>query len=493
MVTVNVSGSQTYGSHSTTLTYTTTPPDVAVTGTLRCTKVSTGATITSTLKAQAYTVDGTSCSGLSTTANYSLSYVGASGGFSVSKSHLTVTATSVTRPYGAGNPAFSYKVSGFANTETTSVVSGSASCITTATTKSAVGTYPITCTTGSLSAANYTFTFVKGTLTVTPVTLTVTAKSTTKAYGAALPTFTDTVTGFVAGDHATVVTGTASCTTLASSSSPVGTYKINCTKGSLSAHNYTFTFKSGTLKVTPATLTVTAKSTSRLYNTANPTFGYTVTGFVAGDHSTVVSGKASCSTTATKTSPAGTYPITCIQGTLAASNYTFTFKPGNLAITLAPPTITSVARTSGPVSGGTQVTITGTHFTTVVNVKFGTTAAPAFTVKSSTQLVATAPAHAAGTVRISVTTTSGTTPATSVDIYKYVLPGAGRGRGLAGQRPGGRWHVVDGERQRALRGHDGLLRHNQGDDDTLGQRRGYPAHREEPGRAPREPRSTCRW
>ncbi len=156
MVTVNVSGSQTYGSHSATLTYTTTPPDVAVTGTLRCTKVSTGATISPTLKAQAYTVDGTSCSGLSTTANYSLSYVGASGGFSVSKSHLTVTATSATRPYGAGNPAFSYKVSGFANTETTSVVSGSASCTTTATTKSAVGTYPITCTTGSLSAANYT-------------------------------------------------------------------------------------------------------------------------------------------------------------------------------------------------------------------------------------------------------------------------------------------------------------------------------------------------
>ena len=38
------------------------------------------------------------------------------------------------------------------------------------------------------------------------------------------------------------MTGTASCTTLATSSSPVGHIKINCTKGSLSAHNYTFTF-----------------------------------------------------------------------------------------------------------------------------------------------------------------------------------------------------------------------------------------------------------
>ena len=113
---------------------------------------------------------------------------------------------------------------------------------------------------------------------------------------------------------------------------------------------------------------------------------------MTSDHSTVVSGTASCSTTATKTSPAGTYPITCTQGTLAASNYTFTFKPGNLAITLAPPTITSISRTSGPVSGGTQVTITGTGFSTVTSVKFGTTPAKAFTVRSSTQLVATAPA-----------------------------------------------------------------------------------------------------
>ena len=71
------------------------------------------------------------------------------------------------------------------------------------------------------------------------------------------------------------------------------------------------------------------------------------------------------------------------------------------------PTITSLSRTSGPVAGGTKVTITGKGFTTVHNVKFGTTTARSYTVRSATQIVATSPAHAAGQVRISVTTAGG--------------------------------------------------------------------------------------
>ncbi len=65
------------------------------------------------------------------------------------------------------------------------------------------------------------------------------------------------------------------------------------------------------------------------------------------------------------------------------------------------------------------MTISGTGFTTVKHVKFGTTTARTFTVKSSTQIVATSPAHAAGQVRISVTTAAGTTPATSYDLFTF--------------------------------------------------------------------------
>ena len=60
--------------------------------------------------------------------------------------------------------------------------------------------------------------------------------------------------------------------------------------------------------------------------------------------------------------------------------------------------------TSGPTAGGTSVTITGTNFTGVTAVKFGTAAASAFTVDSATSITATAPAGSVGTVDVTVTT-----------------------------------------------------------------------------------------
>ncbi len=45
-------------------------------------------------------------------------------------------------------------------------------------------------------------------------------------------------------------------------------------------------------------------------------------------------GSASCTTTATPDSPVGTYPITCTEGTLSSTTYTFSdFIPGTLTIT----------------------------------------------------------------------------------------------------------------------------------------------------------------
>jgi hypothetical protein len=90
--------------------------------------------------------------------------------FTVTKARLTVTADDRSRLFGTANPALTATLSGFVGGETlaTSGVTGSADCSTTAMPFSAVGTYPITCTAGSLAAVNYSFdTFVPGTLTVT--------------------------------------------------------------------------------------------------------------------------------------------------------------------------------------------------------------------------------------------------------------------------------------------------------------------------------------
>ena len=85
----------------------------------------------------------------------------------VAKATLTVTANATTKVYGAANPMFGDTITGFVHNDPSSVVNGAASLTTTATTSSVVGSYPITAAQGNLSAANYTFTFVNNTLTVT--------------------------------------------------------------------------------------------------------------------------------------------------------------------------------------------------------------------------------------------------------------------------------------------------------------------------------------
>jgi hypothetical protein len=81
---------------------------------------------------------------------------------------LTVTANNASRLYGYANPVFTASYSGFKNRETlaTSGVTGTPSLTTSATQFSAAGTYAINAALGTLTASNYTFTFVNGTLTV---------------------------------------------------------------------------------------------------------------------------------------------------------------------------------------------------------------------------------------------------------------------------------------------------------------------------------------
>ncbi|WP_280343313.1 IPT/TIG domain-containing protein, partial [Nocardia abscessus] len=80
------------------------------------------------------------------------------------------------------------------------------------------------------------------------------------------------------------------------------------------------------------------------------------------------------------------------------------------------PTITSISPTSGPTTGGTSVTITGTGFTGPTTVRFGSTATT-FTMNSPTQITAIAPAGSAGTVQVTVTTAAGTSNGVS---YTYL-------------------------------------------------------------------------
>ena len=86
----------------------------------------------------------------------------------VNKAKLTVTANSLTMKQGATVPALTYAMTGFVNGDSQAkATTGQPALSTTATSKSATGSYPITVKAGTLAAANYSFALVNGTLTVT--------------------------------------------------------------------------------------------------------------------------------------------------------------------------------------------------------------------------------------------------------------------------------------------------------------------------------------
>jgi len=88
----------------------------------------------------------------------------------------------------------------------------------------------------------------------------------------------------------------------------------------------------------------------------------------------------------------------------------------------ATPTITALSPAAGPVGGGTVVIITGSGFTGVTAVKFGSTPATSYTFINDTSITATAPSGSLGTAAITVsinTVNSATVPA---DIYTYTTP-----------------------------------------------------------------------
>jgi hypothetical protein len=291
--------------------------------------------------------------------NYSYNVI--PGSLTISPAPLTLTIANVTRTYGAVTPSFSYTVAGLVNGETTAVLFGTPvySCAAVAT--SPIGTYPITAALGTLAAGNYSITFVSGTLTVAPAILTVQADAKTKVYGANLPALTFTVTGFLNGETSAIVTGSANVTTTATATSSVGTYPITAAADSLSAANYAFVYLGSNLTITPATLNIGVSNAAKVYGAALPAFSFTVTGLVNGDLASVITGAPTYSTSATLSSPVGTYAITAVRGTLSATNYSFTFSSGTLTVNQAPLTFTATNKTKvyGSANPSLDATVAG--------------------------------------------------------------------------------------------------------------------------------------
>ncbi len=118
--------------------------------------------------------------------------------------------------------------------------------------------------------------------------------------------------------------------------------------------------------------------------------------------------------------------VTSPDGSSAAQTFLYA-EPGPVPA----PTITTVDPADGPLAGGNTVTITGTNFVDVLEVKFGTLPATSFTVDSDTQISAVVPpATTPSVVDVTVTTATGT--ATATGAYTYLTDGCDGANGNFG-------------------------------------------------------------
>jgi CSLREA domain-containing protein len=278
---------------------------------------------------------------LSAGPNYTLALAASPPTLAVTRAPLSIKPNAgQSKVYGAAVPGLTQTATGFVNGDTASLLTGALGTVATA--SSAVGTYAFTL--GSLSAGpDYALALAASppTLVVTPAPLSIKPNTgQSKVYGAEVAGLTETATGFVDGDAASLLTGALG--TKATASSAAGTYAF--TLGSLSAGlNYSLALAASppTFAVSPASLVITANSTSITSGQALPGFTASYTGLVNGDSSASLTTPPTLSTTASAGSPAGTYPIT-VSGA-SSPNYTITYIPGTLTVTQPPATVEGVS------------------------------------------------------------------------------------------------------------------------------------------------------
>jgi uncharacterized repeat protein (TIGR01451 family) len=274
---------------------------------------------------------------------------------------VSFTAT-VTPTDGGGTVAFYADGS-------TAPISG---CATQSLTQASASTYTATCTTSSLAAGSHAISAAysgdsaypasSGTLaggqTVSPAPLAAQVVG-AQTYGGS-PAFTITgYSGLVNGDTPAVVTGTLTgCTTSLGPGAGVGTYlgTISGCSG-LSSPNYAISYSDAGVTVSPAPLTITASSAAMTYGTTPPAITPAYSGFVNSDGPGSLSTEPACSTTATSSSPVGTYPSTCTGA--ADPNYAISYVTGTVTVGQA---AQSISFTNPPATGvvGKSATLAAT-------------------------------------------------------------------------------------------------------------------------------------
>jgi len=255
-----------------------------------------------------------------TVANYNVTYV--AGTLTITKASLNIAAGTYTKKQGEAMPEFSLTYTGFKNNETKDVLTKQPVMTCEATIESAPGEYPIIVS--GAEARNYDISYTNGKLIVVDAdAVIVKAKSYTREYGEANPTFEFTSEG-------ATLDGVPELTCEATATSPVGTYDIIVKQGTVT--NYNVTYVAGTLTITKAPLKASVGNYSREEGQENPEFAISYSGWKNNENESVLLKKPLATTEATKDSPVGEYAITISGG--EAQNYEFEYVGGTLTVTV---------------------------------------------------------------------------------------------------------------------------------------------------------------
>ena len=321
---------------------------------------------------------------------------------------ITITGTNLTG-------ASSVTVGGVA---ATNLVVVSATSITAKTPTGTAGVKPVVVTTpGGVATLAGAFTYVQA-----PTIASVTPSTGVLAGGTAITITGTNLTGAISvtvgGTQATsvVVVNATTITALTPAATEGVKPIVVSTLGGATTQTVLFNY----INVPAPTIT----SVSPISGSMSGGTAITITGTnLTGATSVTVGGAAATSvvvvsaTSITAVTPAGaagaqSVAVTTEGGTATKAN-AFTY------VVLAP-TIASVSPTSGAISGGTEITITGTNLTGASSVTVGGVAATSFVVVSATSVTAVTPSGTAGAKAVAVTTAGGT--ATKANAFTYVVP-----------------------------------------------------------------------
>lgn len=274
-----------------------------------------------------------------TAANYTITYV--AGAITITRAPLIISVPSPTVVYGTQTPTFTPDYQGFVNTDDPGDLTGTVAC--------AAATYQAGSAVGSslqvdcsgASSSNYQITYAPTTLTITKAALELTGPTRSLTYGTAEPTdLIPAVTGYVAGDNATTVFGSANpqCTTTYTATTQVAQSPVSVPCTNLTAANYTIIQTPGSITVTPAALTITAPTITLVYGDPKPSLVPDYAGFVGADTAAMF-GARECTTTYFAGHPVGQSPVGC--SGFSAANYQISYVAGEITIGRA--TLTVVA------------------------------------------------------------------------------------------------------------------------------------------------------